>query len=365
MEYKMNPRRIWPAIFIAAITLSACDEQAGDAGDENETAAIPVETASPSRSDIVAMYSGTAPIEAFADATVIAKVAGEVRELLVEEGDDVSTGQVLARLDGDRLRLEMQQAEARLQKLQRDYQRNTDLRDKSLISEGDFEKIRFEMDALQATYDLARLEFGYTEIRAPIDGVVSERFVKIGNTIDVNAQMFEITSLEPLISYIHVPEREYRRISPGQDASITIDALQGVSFNGTVARVSPVVDPATGTFKIAIEVNDTTRRLKPGMFGRVSIVYDTHQNALQVPRSAVFDDGGEAAVFIVVDGVAERRSVLTGYSSGGRVEILQGLHDTDRVVVVGHTSLKHGSKVSVIGAIAETAPAALTDAASR
>lgn len=346
----MKPRRIWPALAIVAFALSACEEKADESQDENENVAIPVETALPSRSDIVAMYSATAPIEAFADAVVIAKVAGEVRELLIEEGDDVRTGQILARLDGDRLRLEKQQAEANLRKLQRDYQRNIDLKERNLISEGDFEKIRFEMDALQATYDLASLELGYTEIRAPIDGVVSERFIKIGNTIDVNEQTFKVTSLEPLISYLHIPEKEYRRIRSGQLATIEIDALQNVRFEGIVARVSPVVDPETGTFKITIEVTDATRRLKPGMFGRVSVIHDTHHNALQVPRSAVFDDAGESAVFVVSEGVAELRVVLTGYSDDGRIEILDGLDDTDQVVIVGQTSLKNGSKVSVINA---------------
>ena len=346
----MNPQRFWPATVLAMSMIAACSagDDVTDSTEEEEAPAIPVETARPTRGDIVATYSGTAPIEAFQDATVIAKVGGEVREILVEEGDDVSAGQVIARLDGDRLRLEMQEAQARLQKLQREYQRNVDLKEKSLISEGDFENIVFEMDALQAAYDLARLEYGYTEIRAPITGVVSERFIKVGNTIDVNAETFEITSLEPLISYVHVPEREYRRIERGQVATITVDALHGTAFEGIVARISPVVDPDTGTFKITIEVSDATRRLKPGMFGRVSIVHDVHTQALQVPRSAVIEVGGESSVFVVNDGIASRRVVVTGYADGGQIEILNGIDDTDDIVIVGQTSLKDGSKVSII-----------------
>jgi membrane fusion protein (multidrug efflux system) len=361
----MNPKRIWPAVAMIAIMLSACDKGTDEADDkEEESAAIPVETALPSRSDISATYSGTAPIEAFADATVIAKVSGEVRELMAEEGDDVVSGQILARLDGDRLRLEMQQAQANLQKLQRDYQRNIDLKDRNLISEGDFEKIRFEMDALQATYDLAKLELSYTEIRAPINGVVSERFIKLGNTIDINEQTFKVTSLEPLISYLHVPEREYRRIDPGQMATIEIDALHGMSFEGVVARISPVVDPLTGTFKITIEVSDPSRRLKPGMFGRIGIVHDIHANALQVPRSAVVEEAGQSSVFIVSEGVAERRNITTGYAQDGNIEILQGLDDADEIVVVGQTSLKNGSKVSVINATSQSTRTASVSTAS-
>ncbi len=349
----MTPRRLWPGLVLAIVLLAACQQADEDADTEtgaDQSPAIPVETALPTRGDIYAVYSGTAPIEAFADAIVIAKVGGEVREILAEEGDDVSSGQVLARLDGDRLRLEKQQVEANLRKLQRDYQRNVDLEDKGLISEGDFEKIRYELQALQAAFDLATLELGYTEIRAPIDGVISERFIKVGNTIDTNEQTFEVTSLEPLIAYLHVPEREYRRIKPGQKATIDVDALSDASFEAVVARKSPIVDPETGTFKISIEVSDASRRLKPGMFGRIGIVIDMHANALQIPRSAIVESAGQSSVFVVSEGVVERRTISTGYAESGRIEILRGLGSTDEIVVVGQTSLKDGSKITVINA---------------
>jgi membrane fusion protein (multidrug efflux system) len=340
------------ALVALAVLLSACQEDAGekDAESEDEGPAIPVEIATPTRGDIFATYSGTAPIEAFADAQVIAKVGGEVRQIHVEEGDDVVAGQVLLRLDGDRLRLEAQQAEANLLKLQRDFQRHVDLKDRSLISAGDFEKIQYEMEALEATANLAKLELSYTEIRAPIDGVVSQRYVKIGNTIDAGEPTFQVTSLEPLVSYLHVPEREYRRIEPGQTANIAVDALQGTRFIATVARISPVVDPLTGTFKITVEVTDSSRRLKPGMFGRISIVYDRHENVMQIPRNAVIQEAGEPAVFVVEGDTAQRRVVRTGYIEGGRIEIVEGLADDEQFVLVGQTGLREGSKVSVINA---------------
>lgn len=349
----MKPRRFLPGLLAATIMVAAC--QQGDQKDSeeetNETPAIPVEISSAKRGDIYAVYSGTAPIEAFEDATVIAKVGGEVRAIMVEEGDDVVTGQLLARLDGDRLRLEMQQSQANLQKLQRDHQRNVDLKDKGLISAGDFEKIKYEMDALEAAFNLAKLEFSYTEIRAPIDGVISERIIKIGNTINVNDPTFQVTSLEPLVSYLHVPEREYRRIGSGQETVIEIDALAGSRFSANVARISPVVDPETGTFKITIEVSDPTRRLKPGMFGRISIVYDMHANALQIPRSAIIDEAGKTAIFVVEDNIAHRRLVRTGYAENGSVEIVEGLDDEELFVVVGQTGLKEGARVSIINPV--------------
>lgn len=344
----------WLAMVLVTLLLTACGQKAASdqsaEDEEKEVVTIPVETMKPHRADINAVYSGTAPIEAFAEAMVVAKVGGEVKQIFVEEGDDVPSGAVLARLDGDRLRFELNQVEANLRKLERDFQRNLDLREKSLISAGDFEKIQYELEALKASYNLAKLELNYTEIRAPIKGVVSERFIKVGNVIDVNAATFMVTSLEPLVSYLHAPEREYGRIRTGQTATLQIDALQSAEFVATVARVSPVIDSETGTFKITIEVSDDSRRLKPGMFGRISIVYDSRADALQIPRGAIIEENGESSVFVIDGDQAQRRGIRTGYIDGPNIEVLDGLDEGEEFVIVGQTSLKSGSTVSIINA---------------
>ncbi len=342
--------RFSPAALALVLLLTACQSQDQDseADEEEESPPIPVEISLPSRGDVYALYSGTAPIEAFAEADVIAKVDGEIRNILVEEGDEVTKGQVLARLDGDRLRLELKESEAKLRKLQRDYERYLDLQGKGLISEGDFEKTKFEMDALQASFNLAELELDYTQIRAPIEGVIAERYIKLGNTIKVGDPVFRVTSLEPLVAYLHVPEREYRNIDSGQPVQIEIDALQGEPIIATVSRVSPIVDPETGTFKITVEITDEERRIKPGMFGRISVVYDKHENALQLPRSALVEDAGQTSVFVVEDDVAIKKVVQTGYSDRGMIEIVAGLEDGENVVTVGQLGLKPDAKVTVI-----------------
>ena len=346
----MKLHRISATAFACVLVLTACQQGPGDGtkDDEEETPPVPVETSKPVRGDVFAVYSGTAPIEAFAEADVIAKVEGVVEQILFEEGDDVAEGEVLARLDGDRLRLELNESRARLDKMRRDFERNKELREKGLLSEGDFEKLRFDLEALEASYNLASLELDYTQIRAPIDGVVSERYVKIGTTIRVGDRAFKVTSFEPLVAYMHVPEREYRQIRAGQPVAIDIDALAGERIFAEVTRISPVVDPQTGTFKITIEIRDEERRIKPGMFGRMSIVYDVHENVLQIPRSAVIEDRGDETIFIVENGEAVRRVVQTGYGSEGMVEITDGLGDEDEVVTVGHVGLKPGAKVKVI-----------------
>jgi len=349
----MKLHRISAAAFACVLMLSACQQgNQADEKEEDEEAAppIPVETSNPVRGDVVAVYSGTAPIEAFAEADVIAKVEGEIREVIVEEGDVVKEGQILAKLDGDRLRLELNESGARLRKMQRDFERNKELSEKGLLSAGDFEKIRYDLEALQAAYNLASLELNYTQIRAPIPGVVSERYIKLGNTIRAGEPMVRVTSLDPLVAYLHIPEREFRQISAGQPVAIDIDALDSEKFFAAVTRVSPIVDPATGTFKITIEIHDDTRRIKPGMFGRISVVYDRHENVLQVPRSAIVEEMGTEIVFVVEDEKAVRRIVQTGYGESGMIEITDGLTDADDVITVGHIGIKPDASVTVINA---------------
>ena len=353
------------AAFVCVLLLSACQQGAENGNDQNEeeedVPPIPVETSKPIRGDVYAIYSGTAPIEAFAEADVIAKVEGEIREVLVEEGDDVEEGQVLARLDGDRLRLELNESRARLRKMERDFERNQDLREKGLLSEGDFEKLKYDLEALRASYNLASLELDYTQIRAPIDGVISERYIKRGNTITEGEPLYRVTSFDPLVAYLHVPEREYRQIAAGQPVAIDIDALAGQRIIAAVTRVSPVVDPQTGTFKITIEIRDEQRRIKPGMFGRMSIVYDRHVNVLQVPRSAILDELGNESVFVVEDGKAVRRDVKTGYGESGMIEVSEGLTDDDNVITVGQIGLKPDAVVTVINAPADEGDESLAE----
>jgi len=347
----MSLNRYGPAVILCALLLGACGQDSKESKDEpeeDEATPIPVETGVPIRGDILAVYAGTAAIEALAEADVIAKVSGEIREILVEEGDDVSRGQILARLDGDKLRLELDQSKANLRKLQRDYERNIELKEKGLISTGDFDKIRYEMEALDASFNLASLELNYTKIRAPIAGVISQRFVKIGNTVSVGDAMFMVTSFDPLVAYLHVPEREYRQIAKGQAVTVEIDALQGQQVLATVTRISPIVDPETGTFKITIEISAEAKRIKPGMFGRIGIVYDTHENVLQIPRSAILEENGRKSVFVVKENKAVRLDVQTGYSQSGMVEIVDGLGDGDRVVTTGQNGLKEDAVVTVI-----------------
>lgn len=343
--------RMLSPLLLTVLLLAGCKGKDGAetaAGEQKESPSIPVEVAGLERGDVFALYTGTASLETDHDALVIAKVGGEVVEIRAEEGDRVKAGQLLARLDGDRLQLEMERARANAMKVEQEYNRSVQLFEQGLVSSGAFEGMKHDLDALRAIYRLAQLEHSYTRIVAPIDGVVTRRHIRLGNTISVNEPAFQVTELDPLIAYIHIPEREFRRLEPGQAADLTLDAIPGQRFSAQVERISPIVDPVTGTFKVTMKVPDQGGRLKPGMFGRFNIVWDTRRDVLLVPRVAVVDDDVSDSVFVVVDGKAERRPVRVGYSRGTQVEIMDGLQGDEDIVVIGQAGLRDGARVEVV-----------------
>jgi len=364
----------WPALALLVIAIAAslagCDKANGTGAEPDPAAAeqtVPVETAAPRRAEMTAVHSGTAPVEADRKTFVMPKVRGEIRAVLVDEGAQVREGQVLARLDGDQLRLELAQAEAQMRRLERDYNRNLELQKKGLVSTTAFENLKYELDSARATYDLARLQLSWTEIRSPIAGTVTQRtnVVKVGNTVtpvggvieSSDSALFVVEDLDSLVVRINVPERELPRLSKGQPVELGFDAVPGSRFEGRIALISPYVDSSAGTIPVKIEVDDPGDLLRPGMFARVAIVYERKADALQIPRSALLDSEGPARVFVIADGKAEERHVELGLSNGGWVEVTAGLGDGDRVIVVGQGAVKQGASVRVVDASGKAAAA--------
>ena len=306
---------------------------------------VPVEVALPFRSDIYATYAATATITSDADAPVVAKVPGEIVALLVEEGDWVEAGQVLARLDGERVRLEMLAAKANLEKAKKEYKRNTDLHQRGLVSTSMFEGLKYDLAALEASYELTQLSYDYSNIRATISGVVSAREVKLGQNLALGQTAFRITDTSDLVAYLQIPQAELAKFQAGHSATLNVASMPGTEFPATIARISPTINTRNGTFRATAVIDNTLGELAPGMFGRFTISYEKHANALVIPLHALLDEDEQTTVYVVSNGEVVRRVVETGIESGSRVEILSGLQDDDLVVVVGHSSLRDGSKV--------------------
>jgi membrane fusion protein (multidrug efflux system) len=328
--------------------LSGCGVSDATVADEDAIQAatpVPVEVAQPYRANIYATYAATATIASDSDAPVVARVAGEIVELLVEEGETVEEGQVLARLDGERLRLEMLAARANLVKARKELERNTDLHARGLISASTFDNLQYDLEALEAAYELRKLNYEYSKIRAPIAGVVASREIKPGQHLAVNDVAFRITDTSELVAYLQIPQAELPKFSAGDTARIEVAATPGISFPATIARISPTIDTRNGTFRATAIIDNSAGDLAPGMFGRFTISYEQHADALVIPAEALIDEDDESTVYVVNEDEVVRRSVETGIQSDGKIEILAGLSEDDVVVVVGHSGLRDGSKV--------------------
>ena len=336
------------AVLAASGVLSGCGTGEASVADENEAAnatPVPVEIATPARADVYATYRATATISSDFDAPVAARVGGEVIELLVEEGDQVEKGQLLARLDGDRLRLEMLSARANLEQSRKEYARNMDLAERGLVSASMFEGLKYDLEALEANYKLRKLNYDYSGIRAPIAGVVSSREVKLGENLVVNDIAFRITDTSVLQAHLQIPQSELVKFSAGHPVTVEIASMPGAKFPAIIERISPTIDIRNGTFRATATIENDTGYLAPGMFARFGIAYEVHENALVIPADAVVEEDEQATVYVVADGEVSRRIVEVGIESGDVVEILNGLAEDEAVVVVGHTGLRDGSKV--------------------
>ncbi|MDH3351935.1 MAG: efflux RND transporter periplasmic adaptor subunit [Gammaproteobacteria bacterium] len=331
---------------ISLAALSGCGiGQASNTEEVPATTPVPVEVTLPVRGDIYATYHATTTIISDAEAPVLARVPGEVVRLLVEEGAAVRQGQVLAVLDGERLRLEMLAAKAKLEQVRKEFARYSDLAERGLVSVSMFEGLKYDVDALQATYDLAKLNYDYSSIRAPIDGVVSARNIKLGQNIEANSVAFQITDTTRLIAYLQIPQAELAKFSPGHNASLQVDSMPDTDFDATIARISPTIDVRNGTFRATAFVDNSNGHLVPGMFARFTIAYEKHEGALMVPGAAVVEEDDEMTVYVVTSGAVARRIVTIGVEADGQVEILSGLAEDDQIVIVGHSGLRDGSRV--------------------
>ncbi|MBN8726320.1 MAG: efflux RND transporter periplasmic adaptor subunit [Xanthomonadales bacterium] len=358
-------------------------------GASDVATALPVETATVSQQPITANYSGTATLEAVGDAKVVAKTGGIVLKLAVEEGARVKKGDLLAQIDDEAPRNKLAQAEATLRKAQAAFEKADKGYALKIVPRAQYDTDKYDMEAQKAVVEGARLELSWTRITAPISGVVARREIKLGNLVQANQELFEIVDLEPLQAVLNVPERDLHTLKGGQEVRLRVDALPGKTFDGRVARIAPVVDATSGTFRATCEFRDASGQLMPGMFGRIEVAYDERHAAIVVPRQALIEEDGETYVFVVeaappappapakgkpgeaiaANGaaaapafVARRRVVGTGYADGDRVEVREGLAEGERVITVGRNAVRDGTAVQVIEA-APTLATAKPDAA--
>jgi len=333
-------------LLLLTVLLAGCG--AGNAEPGNQDAAnapLPVAVVAPHIADMAATYVTTASLAADREASIPARIGGDVVEILVEEGELVQRGQVLARLDGERARLAMRETKAQFDRLQRERDRVARLHYRGLVSSASRDEVIAELEAVEAAYARARLNVEYTMIRATIDGVVSERSIKIGAALVEGQQAFVVTDTADLVAYLDIPQNELYKFDVGQAAAIEVDSQPGTRFPAAIERLSPTIDADTGTFRATLAIDNRRGRLAPGMFAQFSIVWDTYPDALVIPEGAVLREDTETIVFVVENGEAVRRKVSTGLNGDGLLQIVDGIGLDDRIVLSGQARLRDGSRV--------------------
>ena len=367
MPFDKSPMRNLFSLAIVLLVLSGCSGEADTDASTGSNAEVGGERKSPAEKtrdrdavktafksrpvpvsidDVVlgaidATYATTATLSAVEEALVVARTQGIVETIFVEEG-------MKAQLDTRRLALDMARTETNLESLKRALNRADQLYASKMISPDAFDQARFNYEREAAVLALLAHDLSEATIRAPINGVITVRHIKLGNTLQPNSQAFEMKRSDVIEAILNVPEQELLKLKPGQPASIRVDALRGLVVDGQVLRIAPEVNAATGTFRVTVTMLNPDGQLKPGMFARVDILYDRYSDALLVSREAVITQRNEKSVFVLSGETVKRQLIETGYTQGDRVEVKAGLSLGDQVVVRGQSTLKDGGLVRVV-----------------
>jgi membrane fusion protein (multidrug efflux system) len=263
--------------------------------------------------------------------------------MLVEKGD------MLAEIDSENYLLELERTTIDLESAQAEFKRSQPIDGRQLIALKDFEKLEFMVQTRTNQQKVAAIQVRDTKVRAPISGVVAVRSVKEGNmTANAGSEMFTIVALDTLQGVVFLPESEINNVHIGQQALLEFPSTEQ-TIAASVALIAPVIDTDTGTFKVTLNVDNNEYRLKPGMFAKVSLTLDVHDNAQLVPQKALLVTDTETSLFVVQNNKAKKIIVETGFEQDGFVEILTSLNTQEPVITVGQQGLKVDSEVKILG----------------
>jgi membrane fusion protein (multidrug efflux system) len=308
-------------------------------------------------------------------ADVAAQVAGEVTEILADEGDAVAEGDIIIEIDPERRNLDVEAAMAGVGEAQagvaerlREVKRVTVLAGKRVASENQLDKAETALKTARSRLRAARAELGQAEralrdasVRARFSGLIARRWIHRGEFVAAGQKLFELVSLDPIEVEFHLPEADSSRVRKGVRIQVTVAPYPDEMFEGSVHVVSPVIDERTRTLRVKALIDNADGRLSPGLFARAKLGIAERTDVVTVPEEAVLQrSDGEIVFRALADGRVERRQVETGVSRDGWLEIRSGLVAGDAVVTRGHQDLIDGSRIvarNPDGTLAVSAPA--------
>jgi RND family efflux transporter MFP subunit len=322
-----------------------------------ETALLsPQDLAPVVRTDLATGLPVQGTLEPSVDVQIVAPYPEVLDAVLVKEGQAVHQGQVLARFRVESVEPAAAGAEAQRRTAAADYERMKNLLAVGAVAPRDLENAEAVLRAAEAQAALAKKHFDDATVRAPVDGVIAQRFVHSGDRVGDGAQLFRLVNTAELEFAATVPTEALGSVRPGAPVALTVSGLDGVAITGRVARVNSTVDPATRQVKVYVSVPNGDRRLAGDLFASGRIVLGEAKGALAIPAAGVRRDADGSLVWVVTDGKAEERRVTTGLLDETRelVEIRSGLKEGENAVISPIEGLVPGEPVQVAG---ETAPA--------
>jgi membrane fusion protein (multidrug efflux system) len=307
---------------------------------------VPVETALVTRGPISAFLTFNTTLETEAMVDLYPQTTGQVEALHVEEGRMVKEGEALLKIEDRELRVDLEESEANFEQLQRNFARTEDLYERKLINRQDYETQKNTLELARLRFERAKIRLAYTTVKAPFAGVIASRDTQLGARVSAGTKVFSMVKLDDIVAKVYVPGRYLPIVAEKQPAVVTSEFLPDRSFKGWVKRISPVIDPKSGTFKVTVGVRgERPADLPPGLFVNVRIITDTRPAAILLPKRAVIYEGGDRYVFAIVNDRAVKRKLAAGFEDPDLIEALSGFVVGTPVIVLGQSGLKDGSLV--------------------
>ena len=350
----------------------------GPGGGGGPRVPMTVELGAAKRGDVAAHLTVVGNLIGLQTVDVAPRTAGRLLSVSVQMGDAVRRGQVIAKVE-DREIVEqvraaeasqevanatIRQREADLNVSQLNFDRSKNLFSRGLLAKQALDDAESRYLASVAQLDLSkaqlsqndarlqelRINLQNTTVSSPVDGFVGKRNVDPGAMVNTNTAIASVVDISRLKLVVNVVEKDLRMVTAGDTGIVEVDAYPGEKFNGRIARVAPVLDPATRTASIEIEVPNGDKRLKPGMYARISLTVEERKNALVAPKNAVIDFENKRGVWMPND---EKRAtfvpVTLGIEGPERIEILSGLNEGDRFVTTGAGAVRNNDQLIIAG----------------
>jgi RND family efflux transporter MFP subunit len=334
-------------IVLTIITLLGNKEKAAAKIYINDVnASVLVETTKPQLHTFDSQFSYLGTFEPNKQAMVSSEGQGKVLTVEFEEGDVVKKGSVLAKLDDEMLRLQLQTIEVNLEGQRKDEQRYRILAEQNAAPDIQLEKIELAIKGLEIQKAQVLKQIKGCTIISPFNGIITKKMIDLGSVIGTGTPVAEITDISLLKLAVNIPERDINKFKVGQKVDVTSDIKPDEIINGTIKTISPQADK-THNIKVLIEIKNNANELKSGMFATATLASGTSINALSIPRKTLVGSTKSPQVYLVKNGKAILTSFNAGTVDSDFIEVVSGITETDKVVTKGQVNLKNNSNVKI------------------